>query len=835
MSAHNIQIGIDLGTTNSEIAVNRNGIPEVVKNIFQDEYTPSVFGVNKANNIEVGRRAYEKLFKDSSSDSIKNYKAEVKRLMGTPETVHFDRLNKDMTAEEISGEILTNLKSDVLRKYPEFDTTAAVITIPAYFSTLQAEATKRAGNLAGFKHIVLLQEPIAAAMAYGFNNVKEETWLVYDLGGGTFDVALISSKAGVLSVLGHNGDNFLGGKNFDWLIVEKIIIPQLKKEYDLSDLDRSNKDGEVQSILSYVKYEAETAKISLSQEDTTSMLIEIPSRDIVTTIDFSRKEFEKLIEPFIAKTIDLAQETIKDAGIKEASVSKVVLVGGPTQIPYVREQLEKALKIEIDSSSDPLTVVAKGACIYAAGQRIPQDILEEEKPRTSGAKELVLDYDPMTAETDVLITGDIKGLEGKSEDYYIQIQGESGYYNSPKIKLKASGKLIETISLEQNKTNLFWIYLFDKKGNSIPVYPESFSITHGLTIAGAPIPHTVGVSILDKSALLSGSTIEKFDIFFERGSTLPLKKTKSYQLARKLAKNDNVNELPIKVLEGESDNPNNNDFICKLGIKGSDLPHDLPDGTDIDLTITINESRQLDVEYYIPSVDISGRVRATIVAETIDSDRLHEDLTLQKTRLEKNSDTYTTEDKKKIAYEIESIETSIKHGNTDEDEKRKASKQLKDLKTRMEKLEKGKELPQLIAEFKEKYDLIVEAIDGVGDIRDRERNHDHLSVLKKEGEKAIESEDKTLLQRVIQQISELGAKIIYSNPQTWAWHYNEITQGNHQFSNQKDADYFIDKGKQAMENGDTDELKRCVQNLLTMLSAEEQSKISSSVAGITSK
>ncbi len=835
MSAHNIQIGIDLGTTNSEIAINREGTPEVIKNIFQDEYTPSVFGVNKAGNIEVGRRAYEKLFKDASIDSIKNYKAEVKRLMGTPETVHFERLNKDMTAEEISAEILTNLKSDVLRKYPEFDTTAAVVTIPAYFSTLQAEATKRAGNLAGFKHIVLLQEPIAAAVAYGFSNTKEETWLVYDLGGGTFDVALISSKGGVLSVLGHNGDNFLGGKNFDWLIVEKIIIPKLKKEYDLADLDRSNKDEEVQSILSYLKYEAETAKINLSQEEETSMLIEIPARDIVTTVDCTRVEFEKLIEPFIAKTIDLSQETIKDAGIKKASVSKVVLVGGPTQIPYVREQLEKILKIQIDGSADPLTVVAKGACIYAAGQRIPQAILEEEKPRTSGAKELVLDYDPMTAETEVLITGEIKGLEGKAEDYYVQIQGESGYYNSPKVKLKSSGKLIETISLEKNKTNLFWIYLFDDKGNSIPVYPESFSITHGLTIAGAPIPHTIGVSILDKSALLSGSTVEKFDVFFERGSTLPLKKTKSYQIARKLSKSDKVNELPIKVLEGESDNPNNNDFICKLGIKGSDLPHDLPEGTDIDLTISVNESRQLDVEYYIPSIDITGRIRASIVAEAIDTDRLYEDLSLQKMRLEKNQDTYSSEDKKKIGYEIESIETSINHSNTDEDEKRKASKQLKDLKTRMEKLEKSKELPQLIAEYKEKYEVVVEAIDAIGDIRDRERNHDHLSVLKKEGDKAIESEDKALLQRVIQQIYELGARIVYSNPQTWAWHFNEIVDGNHQFNNQKDADYFINKGKQAMENGDTDELKRCVQNLLTMLSAEEQSKINSHISGITSK
>src|ERR1700743_774502 len=163
MTNENIQIGIDLGTTNSEIAINKNGKPEIVKNVFGDEYMPSVFGIDKSKNKVVGKRAYERLYKDGSKEEFNNNKAEIKRLMGTSEAVSFQRMDAKMSPEEISAEILKSLKEDVVRKYPDFNTTAAVITVPASFSVLQSEATKRAGNLAGFKYVVLLQEPIAAA------------------------------------------------------------------------------------------------------------------------------------------------------------------------------------------------------------------------------------------------------------------------------------------------------------------------------------------------------------------------------------------------------------------------------------------------------------------------------------------------------------------------------------------------------------------------------------------------------------------------------------------------------------------------------------------------
>ena len=237
----NIQIGIDLGTTNSSVAINNNGAVEIIKKQAGGvEYTPSIFGFDKAKNKVVGQKAYEYFYKNASEEEIKNYKPEVKRLMGTSDTFHFERVDIKMSPEEISAEILKSLKEDILRKYPDFNTIAAVITVPAAFSVLQSEATKRAGNLAGFKHVVLLQEPIAAAVAYGFSNTKNENWLIYDFGGGTFDVALIASKDRALSVLSHNGDNFLGGKDFDSKIVDKVIVPKILEKFSIKNFNKGN-------------------------------------------------------------------------------------------------------------------------------------------------------------------------------------------------------------------------------------------------------------------------------------------------------------------------------------------------------------------------------------------------------------------------------------------------------------------------------------------------------------------------------------------------------------------------------------------------------------------
>lgn len=835
MNNQNIQIGIDLGTTNSEVAANNKSHIEVVKNIFNDEYTPSVFGVDKAKNKVVGKRAYERLYKDASEEEFSNNKAEVKRLMGTSDTVHFDRLGEDMSPEEISGEILKSLKEDVLRKYPGTPTAGVVITIPAYFSTLQAEATKRAGNVAGFKHVVLIQEPIAAAIAYGFMNSQNENWLVYDLGGGTFDVALISSKDGALSVLGHNGDNFLGGKDFDWAIVDKVIVPAILEKHEIEDFNRGSK--KYRSVFAKLKYYAETAKIALTQTDETTIEVEKIGDDdqgeeIYLTIPFTRKEFEKLIKPFVDKTIELSKETIKDAGVKQSSVARIVLVGGPTMIPYIKDRLEKDLKIEVDTSSDPLTVVARGACIYAVSQKVPKEFLEAKKLDAS-TKTLRLNYESLTSETEETVTGVVEELKDVEGDYFIQIQSEGGQFSGKKVKLK-NGKFIETVNLEKNKTTLFWIYLFDTDGNPIKTDPESFSITHGLSVSGAPIPHSIGVGIVRRG--FSGASFamaEEFEVIFEKNSILPLKATRTYKTVKPLAKGDKENALPIKVREGESNIPDQNQFICDLKVTGENLPYDLPEGTEISLTIEVNESREIKVEAFIPSIDLTFSARATIHAENLSVEEMESQLKQQSDRVKKVEESCTPEEKGKIQTLVQSLESSLSSAKVDEDEKRKADKQLKELKIRLDGLEKMKELPQLISEYNQKVKDIEEMIEQYGDQKEKNMYTDQLRVLKEQGDLAIEKSDKVMLSQSLEQLQELVHKVLFSNPASWVYMFNKIKETGHAWLNPKEAEYYMNKGQRAIELGDVEELKRSVHNLMLLLPPSEQKIIEGNMSGIT--
>jgi molecular chaperone DnaK len=832
-----VNIGIDLGTTNSEIAVSVNGNVEIIKNVWNDEYTPSVFGVNKAGNKIVGKQAFENLFTKASEDGIHNNKAEVKRLMGTSETIRFERLDASLTPEEISAEILKSLKEDVTRKYSDFPTIAAVITIPAYFSSLQAEATKRAGQIAGFKHVVLLQEPIAAAMAYGFDNSENQNWLVYDLGGGTFDVAIMSSKDGILTVLGHSGDNFLGGKDFDLKIVDEIIKPAILEKFKLEGFDRSS--DRYNSTFARLKATAESAKIKLSQYDEVTIEVDEIGKDdddkeIYVSIDFTRQQFEDLISPLVTKTIDLAKKTLNDSGIQSSAVSKIVLVGGPTQIPYIRKSLKKEFNITIDTSVDPLTVVARGACVYGLSQRIPQDLLLEDRPTNNEERKLELRYDAMTAEDEQTVTGKIDSLKDANDDYFIQIQSESsGFYSSAKIKLKKNGTFYDTVRAQRGRTETYWIYLFDKDGNTIPVFPESFSITHGPTVSGAPIPHTISVAVA-KNGINNDFQVEEVCIpYYEKGRILPLKDTKPYKTARKLVKGQD-NGLPIKVFEGESSNPENNLRITTLNINGDKLPYDLPEATEVKLTIEIDESRNIHIEAYVPSIDLTlSDVRVDTYAQEVDTKKLAVELEAQKERLKQVQSSISADEQKKLEDTINSIETNIKNADNDTDDKVRAERDVRELKTDLDKIEKDRTIPQLSEEFYEKLNRMQDSIDSIEDETERARVADVLRSIEEEGKKAIDSNDKDILIRLNEQLQDIYTAIILKNPAIWIYWLNDIKLHRDELSNPTEADYHITKAEKAVEDGDVEELKRHVRSLLDLLPKETQEEIQQDIAGIT--
>lgn len=830
-----ISIGIDLGTTNSAIAISQKGVIEHIKSgPGQPEYTPSVFGIDKSGNKIVGQKAYDRLFKRASDEDFANNKAEVKRLMGTAETITFERLGESMTPEQVSAEILKSLVEDVTRKYSDFSTLAAVITIPAYFSSLQSEATKRAGELAGFKQVVLLQEPIAAAMAYGFENAKDQNWIVYDLGGGTFDVALISSKDGILSVLGHNGDNFLGGKDFDLKIVDEVIKPAILEKYNLKDFDRSSKKYE--SVFARLKAIAEAAKIELSQYDKVTLEVEDIGKDddgkeVYVSVDFTRTQFEELISPLVGKTIDLAKKTLEDSGAQPSAISRIVLVGGPTQIPYVRESLKNEFKLDIDTSVDPLTVVARGACVYGLSQRVSQELLEQSAGVSKETLKLELHYDAMTADDETTVAGKIASLAGSEEDYFVQIQSDSGTYSSSKIRLR-NGKFFDTVAIEKGKTSTFWIYLFDKDSNIAPVFPESFSITHGLTVSGAPIPHAIGVVYAKRDFDSNFQFREMNYLYFDRDSKPPLKRTETFKTAWKLYKSKD-NNLPIKVYEGESSNPENNDVITTLHVKGGELPYDLPEGTDVEITIAVDESRAVTVEAYISSIDKTIDVRADRYAQPVDTKKLSVDLEAQKDRLKKIASDIPEDEQSKLENKIDSLETNIKNSENDTDDRQKAERDLRELKSDLERIEQDRSIPQLSEDFYEKLQSLRGVVESVQDETERTRITDVLNSIEAEGEKAIADKDKQLLVRLNEQLHSLIMMILLEDPAIWIRWLNNIKARKNELTNQTVAEHLITKADEAVANGDVDGLKQNVRELFDLLPDDAEDEIRQGMSGIT--
>ena len=828
-----IRIGIDLGTTNSEIAVNDGKSIDLIENSRGDLYTPSVFGISKAGDVVIGKEAYNRLFKKANNKEVSNYKAEIKRMLGTGQTMYIERNKKEYLPEEISAEILKLLKNDALRRHNEIVTLGSVITVPAYFSTQQKEATKRAGKLAGFAHVSLLQEPIAAAITYGFEKTTDETWLVYDLGGGTFDVALVNSSNGILTVIEHGGDNFCGGKDIDNLIIDEVIIPKILSKYNFSDFNRKNPN--YFAYFNRMKSIAEDAKISLSIK--TEVEIDLGDLDIVdeneNDVDeffiFTRKEFDKLIDNFVNSTINVTKEVISKSNIDKKSISKIILVGASTLIPYIQYKVGKKIGINVDTSQNPFTAIARGAAIFALGQRVPQKIIQDNsESNIEDEVEIELNYEAMTSQFDQLITG--KVLSENSDSYKVKLSSDSGFYNSDMLKVN-NGTFFTQISLEEGKTNKYWIYLIDSQGNNISTHPNSFTITHGLSIAGTPIPHTVGIIYSVQDINSKTGWTDACDVFFERSSLLPLRETKEFKTISDIKKNDEC-VLPIVVYEGDSLDPKFVNEVTRIGIDGKKLPVDLPKGSEVEVTIEINEAGEIYVEVYLPLADISLDARMDIFKkEVLESEilsqtsELEEELLELSDKLDEDENTGLNENIKKIKKTIES--------SNDTDSKLKAEKEIKALQQKIEAIKSSSEFDRVKEKFESTLDEVKLNVEEVEEMKIKSELEDLIERVELEAQEYIKNEDSVLLLRLTKQLEQIQLDAAKASPGFWIGLLKYFETNRDILVNDKEADYHISEAHKAINNNDYNGLKSHVSSLIQLISHDAQNDIPDNITGIT--
>ena len=359
-------IGIDLGTTNSCVAVMEGGKPTVITNSEGARTTPSVVSFKQDGERLVGEPA-----KRSAVMNAENTVSSIKRKMGTDDgPVIF---GKKYSPQQISAMILSKLKDDA-EAYLGEKVTEAVITVPAYFNDAQRKATKDAGRIAGLDVKRIINEPTAAALAYGLDNGQEQKIMVYDLGGGTFDVSIIEIGDGVIEVLATNGDTHLGGDDFDQRIINWMLSEFKAKE----GLDLSNDKVAMQRL----KEAAEKAKKELSSSTTTNInlpfIAQVNGEPKHFDMDLSRAKFEELISDLVEKTAIPVQNAMRDAGLTNADLGKVLLVGGSTRVPCVQEKVRQLTGKEPSKNLNPDECVAIGAAIQGgklSGDKAAGDIL----------------------------------------------------------------------------------------------------------------------------------------------------------------------------------------------------------------------------------------------------------------------------------------------------------------------------------------------------------------------------------------------------------------------------------------------------------------------------
>ena len=386
MARVKIDYGIDLGTTNSSICRMEKGEPVVIKTDTLKDTLPSCVSINKKGSIKVGDGAYNTM-KSDKRRATKSWKAEssntyieFKRTMGTDAKYACSNIGREYSSEELSSEVLKTLKSFVTDEVFR----SVVITVPAKFTVNQTKATIEAAKMAGFDHCELLQEPIAASFAYGLSSEqKNGIWMVFDFGGGTFDAALLKVEDGIMQVFDTAGDNYLGGKDLDAAIVENIIIPYLKENYSI---DGILADKEKNAVLrDAMKTYAEDVKNQLSFKESEDILSNLgdlgedeDGEEIELDLTVSQQQVFDAMRPVFQKAVDVCRDLMKRNNLKGTDLNKLILVGGPTHSPLIRQMLREQITPNVDTSIDPMTAVATGAALFASTKdaEVKQDDIE---------------------------------------------------------------------------------------------------------------------------------------------------------------------------------------------------------------------------------------------------------------------------------------------------------------------------------------------------------------------------------------------------------------------------------------------------------------------------
>lgn len=755
-----MKFGIDLGTTNSAICKMEGGEPVIKKTDTLKDTLPSCISFTKKKIAKVGDSAYNDLRSDKSRATKKwandkeNVFIEFKRNMGTDKTYESSYMGESFSSEQLSAEVLKTLKSFI----GDETVSSAVITIPAKFKADQIAATKRAAKLAGIEHCELLQEPIAASMAYGLSTAnKNGQWLVFDFGGGTFDAALIKVEDGIMQVKDTEGDNYLGGKNLDYAIVDNIIIPYLKENYTIDEIMADEKKRNI--LRDAMKFYAEQAKNQLSfkpQADITSQLDEFGEDDEGEEIELdlivTQEQLKSVLSPIFQRAIDITKKLLQRNGLKGSDLDKLILVGGPTYSPVLRQMLRDQVTPNVDTDIDPMTAVAKGAALFASG--IDSEVKEEI---AVGTVALSLSYEANSVQPMEFVTVQLDKDEctgNLPSQLFVELIRSDNGWSSGKVEINEIGDVIEC-QLMEGKNNAFSIVAYDGQGNTIPCFPKEINIMQGIVVGNAVLPYNISIeahdSGLDKNVVKSVKGLEKNQQLPAVGT---LNKLKTRNQLRPGIESDTL-VIPIYQSEHNADGTSavHNDHVFDVVITGDEVGQMIPVGSDVDLTIKVDRSQMLKLEAFFPisgeTVEKEVEIAQRSVISTYDLENLKNSAN-SKLHALKSSSAISTSETAEADKLITEINDRFEGEKSSEDGRMHLQADIRRAFLKMEEVEQGHEWDSLEAEIREEFDRLEKANNELGNKYDQQ-----VAAVRSQVDMAIRSKDVRQGRAVLDDINSL--------------------------------------------------------------------------------
>ena len=814
-------VGIDLGTTNSAITTFDGKNTRVWKSPEQNDVTPSVIYIAKRGGKFYGKKAY-----DNAPLNPENTAQLFKRLMGSSTKIKVAGI--EMTPEECSAEILRTLFGYLPEEIRNDPKTGTVITVPAAFNQMQKNATKDAAFSAGISKVALIQEPVAAIMSVAKQESINGLFVVYDFGGGTFDVSIAERAGSKINLLTNDGIAFCGGRDFDKLLFENVVIPWVKDNFVLpEDFRISDKYSKLIRIATWA---TEQAKIELSAKESTRVQLDESvircsdenGTEIYLDVPISREQYNELIFPKIDETIEKTREVISNVGLNPEDINNIVFVGGPTQYKPLRDHVSQELGIAPSTDVNPMTAVSEGAAIYAesvdfetakGGQKAEKGILK------ASSFDLEFRFNARTSSNKAKIAVVFKNAETLS---FIFRSNNTGW-NSGKLDL-SSGSIVD-VDLSEMGDNTFTIQCFDISGAEVKLPSSTIVITKTLiNIGKIPCAHSVGVEIEDS---ITGKPI--LDYLIKKDDILPKSGTVRYKTTKRISAGSD-DSISFKLWEGEIAEPvEYNRFVGEITISGNSFDFGIiPIGSEIVCDYTFTDSGNIETKVTVPSVGIT---------ETKDSyDRLSGQIDFN------NDETKIIDEAQAILEKIEEVTEGVFDERVDA-----AANKLRELLDRSDELD-AEELQSLfeltqtaksaIAAFmrenrtvvwQKELDSIMESYTNFEDqATDAQKNV--VLKLQESIQRAIDANSPTV-EKLFPQLRETIAKIMFNNDEVFYALFASFVQNPQDFSNQFLFSQLVREGMQYVQSRDVDSLKGVLQRMVEIRIPQENSSVDAMLKG----